>query len=150
MSPAPSDRPVLRALAADTGELSLSQWQPPNPRKFGIFVTAYIGSAATAGSDAFDFWACSPRWFYEESERSGTRSWGPGLSRGDGVLFGTGFVFMKTWSYPVLHRAVESLCAEHEGPDWDVAASRIGRFLDWEFQYRFDELLDAGRWRAEG
>jgi hypothetical protein len=53
-----------------------------------------------------------------------------------------GLVFLAEWSYEDLWVAIEAVCARHSGPDWGSVASRVGRLVPWEFDYKYDRFVN--------
>lgn len=89
---------------------------------------------------AFDFNVCSPKWLAANFDnelvgRTAANYHNPTST----VRFGTGYVFMQRWDYAALHAAMMALSQRFEAPDWSTLANRIGRILEWEFDYRYDE-----------
>jgi hypothetical protein len=119
-----------------------NQEEPADLGYFGVRVMVVVGEAGPSTfSDEFFCFACSPRWLVhhrEEIRRRGASTVSPS---GD-VMFGDGLVLMERWSRGALRQAIEDLCTESAGPDWGVAASRLGRCLPWESQYKYDEYID--------
>ena len=140
-------------------------YTPARGEHFAVAVQAFIGSTPGGPVDSFDFVVCTPRWFadaYAEADLRrvgethpplrgdsaarqllGRAIWQPSDER-DPVVFGTGLVFMRHWDAAKLTATVEDACARIEGPDWGAIASRLGRLLPWEFNYKYDQAVDLG------
>jgi hypothetical protein len=123
---------------------------PPDPTFFGVQMMLLIGMPGKDGADAFDCFVCTPRWladrmreytsFEEEELAAGGAAW----YRGGGRLASmTGTILMPRWSKDGLLEAVDQLCGDSTADDWATAATRIGRVFRWEYQYRYDEFVDA-------
>jgi hypothetical protein len=120
---------------------------PADPRNFGVQVMVLISVAGEPGSDDFRCFACSPRWLAErfvpgDSPAPVALDW-DGSGR---AAFGSGLVIMDEWSVDTLRGAIERLCARIEGPHWGAVASRIGRVLPWEYDYKFDAWVGSHDW----
>ena len=132
-------RAHLKSLFSSDIHEALERFQPDDPEHFGIGLQAFIGSGDDDAADSFDAFACTPSWLAEnfDDERIGRWEFEP-----PGLLFGSRFILMKRWDYSALVSAVRGLCAFHEADDWGMVASRIGRHIPWEFDYRYDGFLD--------
>jgi immunity protein 8 of polymorphic toxin system len=144
-------RPVLHSLVAPAcGAEGLESYRPADPTDFAVQVMAFIGTGDGL-VDSFDIVVCSPKWFAEhfpEGDGNVRLNASVPLRWSDGVLLGAGLVFMAEWSYEGLRAAVESICAQHEGPDWGSVAARVGRLLPWEFDYKYDRFVNEHPGRA--
>jgi hypothetical protein len=50
---------------------------------------------------------------------------------------------MRRWDPDQFLEALTSICKEFSpGPDWGSVASRIGRLIPWEFDYKYDEHVN--------
>lgn len=123
---------------------------PPDPSYFGVQMMLLIGTPDRVGADAFNCFVCTPRWladrladgigFGEEGLAAGGAAW----YRGGGRLASmTGTILMPQWSKDELLEALDQVCGESAAHDWATAATRIGRVFPWEYQYRYDESVDA-------
>ncbi len=117
----------------------LDGYSPDDPEHFGISVMALIGTADSEKVDSFDIVVCTPSWVSEHfgDARLDGLVWEP-----RGVRFGNRFVFMQRWDYSALQRAVTNLCAYWEAGDWGTLANRLGRYIPWEFAYKYDAFID--------
>ena len=58
---------------------------------------------------------------------------------------GAQFWVMDHWDETEVRRLLEAICTEvGPGPDWGSVASRIARFIPWEYDYRYDAHTQAG------
>jgi hypothetical protein len=55
------------------------------------------------------------------------------------TMFGTGLFLMPSWSSDVLIRSIKAACQRESGSTWGTIASRLGRLMPWEFDYRWDQ-----------
>ena len=121
----------------------MDEWTPRDPKHFGIRLMAYISDReSNPGADLFDAVVCSPTWFAEAMETHRLNHFG---GVGEAIVFGHAFIFMRTWDYPLLHKSIEDIVTGAAAPDWETAASRIHRTLEWEFCYRYDDEVNEGR-----
>jgi hypothetical protein len=90
-------------------------------------------------ADSFDFVVCTPRWLAENFDDVRLPRW---KYETENLLFGGQLVLMQRWNEAELRAGIERLCADCSGPDWGTVASRVGQWLLWEFQYKYDEYLD--------
>jgi hypothetical protein len=58
-----------------------------------------------------------------------------------------GLVLMMEWSENDLRRKVEAICEECVGPTGPIVASRLSRYMPWEFEYKLDRTL--WRWNTQ-
>lgn len=119
---------------------------PADPTHFGVTVHVLISDGPTNPADSFDITLCTPFWFAEELTAGRWQHLArPRLDDMDGtVLPGCGVWFVPRWDQEAFERLVHSVCAEASpAPDWGTVASRIGRFIPWEFDYRYDAFVDG-------
>ena len=108
---------------------------------------AHARDVDTAGnlSDSFDITVCSPAWF---AAQVAAREWERFRSGGLRALPhafapGHGLWFMRGWDRAVLEEPLMVVCDSFSSaPDWGSVASRIGRLIPWEFDYRYDQHVD--------
>ena len=51
---------------------------------------------------------------------------------------------MARWDSEAFLYAVRAVCTSASpGPDWGTVADRIGRWIPWEYDYRYDEHVNA-------
>jgi hypothetical protein len=128
-------RPELKALFIPDYPLIDHPFEPDDPHSFGIEVVAFIGAERAEESEGFHFTWCTPRWLDRRFESE------------TGVELLRAHAFTPRWTptaFAELEDRIRSLCNEIQAPDWGLAASRLGRWFDWEMQYRYDAALDAG------
>lgn len=111
---------------------------------FGFAAQVLIGTSDSDSSDSFDCILFSPSMF---AERFSVPEWGAGFAEdvlpGGHVLPVYGVWLMKDWSRGAFEGAVEQLIAAMSpGPDWPTVATRIGRHLPWEYDYKHDDELN--------
>lgn len=138
-------RAELKSLFSFECREGLEQYEPEDPECFCIRVMVFIGTSDDDTSDAFEALVCTPSWLGEHLADPRLRqlqprawTWQP-----RDLEFGNQFLFMRRWDYPMLHDTLTHFCAAFEAPDWGSLASRIGRYLPWEFDYRYDRHVDA-------
>jgi hypothetical protein len=127
-----------------SGATDVDDFVPADPSHFGVSVQVFVGEPDDV--DSFDMIVCSPAWF---AERAAAREgWSLLASQQhetdtDSVLIGTGLWFMRRWSAAEFRAVLSTVCgAASGGPDWGTVASRIGRAIPWEFDYRYDAHVD--------
>lgn len=91
-------------------------------------------------TDSFDVVICTPRWLADNFHH-------PALSRWEryesaNLLYGRQLLLMQRWDPEELRLSIEAICSDTVGPSWGVVGNRVGQWLPWEFQYRYDE--DSG------
>jgi len=117
---------------------------PPSPKHFGATVQVLIGARGWRGSDSFDIRVCTPSWLAAEAAegRMFTLDELEGIPAS--VAIGTGTWFMREWDRDQFMAALRILCeTSGPAPDWGSLASRIGRRMLWEFDYKYDAHVDA-------
>jgi hypothetical protein len=126
--------------------LGWRRFAPHDPRHFGFHAQVFIGTPEDDLADSFDVMVCSPTWFVDHVERDGawdTFEAGP-PELPDAVLPGAGIWFMRTWDPAQFEAALKAVCASASGgPDWGSVASRVGRLIPWEYDYRHDAHVDS-------
>lgn len=122
---------------------SLEGFSPPEPKDFGFNAVIYIGVEGEEGMDLFDLVVCSPPWMARELT---TGRWMARITREDvDPITMTPFVFyMQRWEPTELLTQLRSLCARcSPAPDWSSLANRLARYMAWEYDYKYDEYVDA-------
>lgn len=109
---------------------------PLDPGYFGYHAQVFIGSADDSWSNSFDVVVCTPRWLADNFQhgvlaRSAYES--------SNLLYGNSLVLMQTWDPVELRRSIESICSDTVGLEWGPVANSIGRWLPWEYQYKYEE-----------
>lgn len=130
----------------DSGTTDVDGFVPADPSHFGVSAQVFIGEPGADDVDSFDIIVCSPAWFADRAAAS--ESWSLLVSQqheadSDTVLIGTGLWFMRSWSAEELRAVLSTVCsAASGGPDWGTVASRIGRAIPWEYDYKYDAHVD--------
>jgi hypothetical protein len=127
-------------------ETDLEDFEPEDPVEFAVRLTVLCRPAESMDSeDAFEVLVCTPSWLASRF-RTGSQVAPPGYPpywSSDGLaMFGTGMLFVETWSASVVRAAVEGRVSLATGPDWGVVASRLGRTVPWEYDYVYDSFVD--------
>jgi hypothetical protein len=123
--------------------------EPPrvdDPDHFGMQVTALIGAAGESPGDAFSVHLCTASWLAAELVAGRWLSLTESLVTEDDESVGplAGVWLMERWSQEGFEAAVQRLCVVHSpAPDWGTLAARIGRVMPWEYDYRYDDFVDA-------
>jgi len=115
-------RAQLRSLSLEFD--SLGEFRPTDPTHFGALLDATIGPAGGPGEEIFQATVCSPSWL------------------ADNVLAGPnkGFVFLRhhlvveRWDAAHVENLVIDLCDRVSGPTWSDVASKLSRYMAWEFE----------------
>jgi hypothetical protein len=140
---------VKEVLASGDGQArdrSLEGFSPPDPELFGFRAQVFIGSADDDRFDSFDVLVCSPPWFAEQVADGQWERFRSGLRvLPESIVVGAGLWFMRRWDEAEFKEALDLVCDSFSpGPDWGSVASRIGRLLPWEFDYKYDEAINRG------
>jgi Immunity protein 8 len=120
---------------------TIEGYTPPDPEHFGVSLQIFIGRTSGALADSFDITVCSPSWM---AARVAAGEWERFRSGGlrvlpESIAVGTGIWLMRRWDRSELEAALRAVCeAFSPGPDWGSVASRIGRLIPWEFDYKYD------------
>jgi hypothetical protein len=123
--------------------------RPPvvsDPSHFGMQVTVLIGTDDDRPGDAFRAFPCTGSWLAAELAGATGLHLADSLvtEHDEGVRPLAGVWVMDHWSQERFEAAVHQLCRTHSpAPDWGALASRIGRLLPWEYDYRFDDFVDV-------
>lgn len=124
-------------------DASLEGYSPPDPEDFRFNAWVFIGVESEEGSDRFDIVVCSPTWMARELAAG---RWMASITDEDaGPFVMSPFVYyMVRWDQAEFEDELRSLCARcSPAPDWASLADRLSRYLAWEYDYRYDEYVDA-------
>lgn len=138
--------------AGEPYETSLERYQPEDPEHFGTHIQLWIASSdagstgwPVGGADDFDLTVCTPSWFADRAEED----WkGLGGYRGPGsmpasIIMGHGIWFVQRWDHGEILAGLASIFeTEGTGPDWGSVASRIGRYIQWDLSYAYDQHVN--------
>ena len=131
---------VFGAGAAE--DYSLQGYSPIDTEDIGFDACIYIGPEGEETMDLFDLVVCSATWQARElssgrwMERFADAESGP-------IVLGLDVCTMPTWDRMVFESALNRLCELcSPAPDWVSLAARIGRYLAWEWDYRFDQEVN--------
>lgn len=117
-------KPEIRIIGSpDVNDLRT--YAPHDQGEVAIQVAVSIGTEGDPGADLFYFLVRTPEAIERELEQTA-----------DGYVSGRAFIVMKSYDYGLLRRALEKICEDAEGPDWDHIASRLSRYAYWEFEER--------------
>jgi hypothetical protein len=125
-------------------DASIGGFVPVDPEHFGATAQVFIGPVGSGGGgDSFAVVVCTPSWVASTLVQD-WEQWDSGLTAmPDSVHTGSSYWFMRRWDQADFERAVASVCeAASPGPDWGTVASRIGRLIPWEFDYKYDAHVD--------
>lgn len=93
------------------------------PDDFGVLLEAQIGPSGGHGEEAFYVTVCSPKWL-AEATMSGN---------GKGYEFVQHRLVVRRWDPALVRRALADLCTHTSGGDWHEVATKLSRYLAWEF-----------------
>ena len=121
-----------------------------DPTYFALSGFVYL--QIDGGVDGFTCLICSPRWLLDHFEEVAD-SYSPEGTNGDEArwrpegapiaFFSPGMVLMSVWSEQVFVSLLNEILDECTGPDWPSVGTRLSRFLVWEWDYKYDEYVDA-------
>ncbi len=121
-----------------------ARFDPADPAHFSVSVQALIGQVGDHLADSFDVRVCSPGWFSAEVANGVEFKQGAPLGLPGAIALGAGLWFMQRWDQDEFESAVRFLCETYSpAPDWGSLASRIGRQMPWEYDYRYDDHVDS-------
>ena len=140
---------VLAFGEGQASDNSLEGFSPPDPTNFGFNAQVFIGEAGGDLYDSFDVVVCSPSWFASQVAQGNWDRFKRGLrDLPESIVVGSGFWFMRRWDATAFMDALGRVCDTlSPGPDWGSVASRIGRLIPWEFDYKYDEAINRGATR---
>jgi hypothetical protein len=101
-------------------DVNLETYQSEEATSFGFLVAASIGIKGQEGEEIFSFVLCSPLWFAEHYP-------------GTGYIWGVHHLFMNSYSYKNLYKAVVDICRGAEGENWNEIVAHLRRYFAWEF-----------------
>jgi Immunity protein 8 len=79
------------------------------------------GPAGSEGADLFEVTVC-------------TRGWLRNVSKPKGYAFLRHHLVVERWDEELGKRAFSDLCLRNEGEDWNEVATKLSRYLYWEFE----------------
>lgn len=133
-----------------------------DPGYFGIRVEIDIGpDDDPTFYQEFDAVVCSWRWFCSQLAAGRWDNpwfWGgvhlfPMPAK---MLNPSGLWLMDQWSQEDFESGLKALCTfVSPAPDWDTLADRLTRWLNWDFEYRYDDQINERHglppiWRSPG
>lgn len=143
MPPVTAEVKAVLYFGADASD-DAGTFEPTDPTHFGVGVQVLIGEVGGDLADSFDLTVCSPSWFAAEAESGRWHTQGAPLGMPGTVAVGAGVWFMRSWDSSEFEAAIRFLCTLYSpGPDWGSVASRLGRQLPWEFDYKYDAHVDS-------
>jgi hypothetical protein len=123
---------------------SLQGYSPCDPEDFGFDAWVYIGIEGEEGSDLFDLVVCSPSWLARELSSGRSLARFTDEEELGSVVLGPEVWYMPRWDRTGFEEALRPLCSRcSPAPGWSSVASRLGRYLAWEYDYKYDEYVDA-------
>jgi hypothetical protein len=99
----------------------LEDFVPPNPEDFGMLVEASIGATDEEGEDLFGFIVCTPAWLARQVAQSG-------------YLMVRNHLVVNRYDLELIRGAIQDLCSDATGSDWNSVAKYLARFGKWEFE----------------
>lgn len=126
-------------------DASIDGFTPPAPEHFGVSLQVFIGEVGSDVADSFDILVCSPSWMVARVDAGEWERFRSGGLRvlPESVAVGTGIWFMRRWNRADVEAALSSICESFSpAPDWGSLAARVGRLVPWEFDYKFDTLVN--------
>lgn len=94
---------------------------PDDPEDCSLWIEAGIGTPGDEGGDIFQFEVCTPAWLAREARGNG------------GVTMGRYRIIVSRWDYHVVRMALDRLCRDTTGKDWEQVATKLARFGLWQF-----------------
>ncbi len=116
----------------------IESYEPSDPTDFCVSVQAFIGPGDSDPSDSFDFVVCSPKWLLANFHllRDPDDDVTP-----PSLVVTQGIWIMESWSSQDIESNIRRLCeVVSPGPDWGSVADRLGRWMPWEYDYRYDDF----------
>lgn len=126
---------VLRSL--DSAALlpdTLVTYRPPLPDDFGVLVDLEIGPSQGGGAEIFYVTVCTAKWLGRTALDEDFK----------GFEFLRHRLLIERWDPSLIRRAVADLCARTDGRDWNEVATRLSRYLAWEFEDYSPRIADQG------
>jgi hypothetical protein len=103
-------------------DLPDAQSLPDDPEDCCVGMQADIGPVGEEGADTFDFEVCTPSGIARRLDSQGRPVW----SRGT--------LIVGRFSWETVEAALNQYVRSVEGRDWSEVASRLSRFMYWEFE----------------
>lgn len=99
----------------------LEHYTPEDAKFFSTLVQAVIGPQQGVGEESIDFLVCTPRWLATQVPNRG-------------YVLGRHYLFLTRYDYIVLRQAIQDVCDQAQGHDWQSVAAYLSRFSRWEFE----------------
>jgi hypothetical protein len=99
----------------------LRSFAPEDPTYVGLLIQAMIGPDGEAGAESFDFFVCTPKWLADQVGENEVRS-------------GRHHLLIGRYDFAVVEKAIQRVCKDAVGANWEVVASHLARFGKWEFE----------------
>lgn len=111
--------PILKEIVSP--DVDLLSYKPEDASNFGISVECVIGAESRKGGDLFQLTICSPTWLHDK-----------GLTHP--AMWGRHFLIQSQYDLAAARKMIEEMLLDSSGADWRMAAARISRYMDWEFE----------------
>lgn len=95
-------------------------FRPDEADCFGFFLQVMVGPSESSGVESFDFTVCTPRWLQLRH-------------REQGPVWGRGFLIVDGFHPVEIETEISTLIARCGGNTWEEFATRLSRYLHWEF-----------------
>jgi hypothetical protein len=119
------------ALAND---LALRSFKPLDPTSFNVRLQVFVGGTEGGPVDSFDLDVCTPKWLAENFNRV----WQQHRLPGGRAASGAGVWLVESWDPDGIESTIRQLVASATGSDWKDLANWLGRYIPWEFDYKYD------------
>lgn len=90
---------------------------PADPTCCAVLMSADIGLVGTTGADRFRFHVVTPEFLAQNPE----------------VRWGHGYLLMPEFSWTEVNRMLARIISRASAENWDAAAQKLCRYLEWEF-----------------
>ena len=114
-----------RAMQAELKSLMCSDASDPSTYRpgqtFCVWFQSLIGPKGEEGEESFQFCVCSPSWLKTEVAKQE-------------LLSGRFMLIAAEFNYDAIERYVRQRISEVTGNDWNETASKLARWMYWEFE----------------
>jgi hypothetical protein len=113
--------PVIKGLNS-SDIYDLESYIPENKECFGFPLTIKAGPQNENGSDYFNLYVCTSKYFENE------------LLKNNRIVNGRHFLFVEKYNYAEIISYINDLLPQCESVNWQECAVKLGRYAHWEYE----------------
>ena len=124
---------VLAYGISDRSLGDIPEFAPEDPSYFAVRLQVFVSDVQDGAPDSFDVTVCSPKWLADNLGQFERQS--PGA---ECVVIGHGLWLQEQWDAEAIAKTIRTLVASVAGDDWRDLANWLGRYIPWEYSYKYD------------